>query len=46
VKNEDYGTVILKFDSGMVGNFTVSQVSSGHKNDLFIEIDGCKKSFS
>lgn len=46
VDTEDYATVLLKFTNGAVGSFTVSQVSAGHKNDLFIEIDGTKKSYS
>ncbi|MDI3547550.1 MAG: hypothetical protein PWR10_1202 [Halanaerobiales bacterium] len=46
VDTEDYATVLLKFANGAVGSFTVSQVSAGHKNDLFIEINGTKKSYS
>jgi predicted dehydrogenase len=33
-------------EDGTAGNFTVSQVDAGHKNDLFIEISGSKKSLS
>jgi len=46
VDTEDYAAVLLKFTNGAVGSFTVSQVSAGHKNDLFIEISGTKKSYS
>jgi len=42
VGTEDYATVLLVFDNGSHGTFTVSQVSAGRKNRLFFEIDGSK----
>jgi len=46
VKTEDYAAVLFEMEEGTAGNFTVSQVDAGHKNDLFIEISGSKKSLS
>jgi len=43
IDTEDYATVIVEFESGIIGNFIVSQVSAGHKNDLMIEFS-CEKS--
>lgn len=40
VKTEDYATVLLRFDDGSIGSFTVSQISAGRKNYLTFEIDG------
>lgn len=39
---DDYGTAMIRFDNGGVGNVTASQISHGRENDLFIEIDGTK----
>ncbi|MFW6267145.1 MAG: Gfo/Idh/MocA family protein [Halanaerobium sp.] len=46
VHTEDYASVLFELEDGTAGNFTVSQVDAGHKNDLFIEISGSKKSLS
>lgn len=46
VETEDYASVLFEMEDGIVGNFTVSQVDAGHKNDLFIEISGSKESLS
>jgi predicted dehydrogenase len=46
VETEDYASVLFEMEDGTAGNFTVSQVDAGHKNDLFIEISGSKKSLS
>lgn len=46
VETEDYASVLFELEDGTAGNFTVSQVDAGHKNDLFIEISGSKKSLS
>ena len=46
VETEDYATIIFELEDGTVGNFTVSQVDAGHKNDLFIELSGSRKSIS
>jgi len=43
INTEDYATVLLHFESGAHGVFTVSQVSAGRKNRLWFEIDGSKK---
>lgn len=39
---EDYATVLLRFENGARGVFTVSQVSPGHKNSLRVEVDGSR----
>ncbi|MGH9161222.1 MAG: Gfo/Idh/MocA family protein [Vicinamibacteraceae bacterium] len=44
MKVEDLATVLVRFDSGARGVFSVSQVSAGHKNDLFLEVDGASGS--
>ncbi|MDF2927117.1 MAG: afr 3 [Paenibacillaceae bacterium] len=44
VHTEDYASVLLRFDDGAKGVFTVSQVSHGRKNRLAFELDGRKKS--
>jgi predicted dehydrogenase len=40
ITTEDYGAVLLHFDHGARGVFTVSQVSAGRKNCLRFEIAG------
>src|SRR5690606_28344816 len=40
IGTEDYGAVMLEFDSGAHGVMTVNQCAAGHKNRLFFEIDG------
>ncbi len=44
VDTEDFASVLLRFENGMKGTFSVSQVSAGHKNGLEIEINGRKSS--
>ncbi|HBF37694.1 MAG TPA: dehydrogenase [Firmicutes bacterium] len=44
VTTDDWAAVLLHFEQNVVGNFIVSQVSAGHKNDLEIEIDGSLRS--
>lgn len=46
VKTEDYCSVLVKFDSGARGVFTVSQISAGYKNGLALSLDGAKASCS
>jgi predicted dehydrogenase len=46
ITTEDYGSVLLRFDSGAAGAFTVSQVSAGRKNCLRFEIAGSKGSMA
>ncbi len=40
ISTEDYASVLLRFNNGARGVFTVSQVSPGRKNRLHFEIDG------
>ena len=40
VSAEDLGTVLLRFDNGAKGTFSVGQVLPGHKNDLQLEVNG------
>lgn len=42
IKTEDYGSILLEFDSGAHGVFTVNQCAAGRKNRLYYEIDGSK----
>jgi predicted dehydrogenase len=44
VKNEDYGAVLFKMESGVHGVFLVSEVSAGRKCYFNFEIDGTKNS--
>jgi len=44
VETEDFASVLLRFENGMRGCFSVSQVSAGHKNGLVIEVNGSKAS--
>ncbi len=46
INTEDAGSVLLKFENGTHGVFTVSQVSAGRKNHFWFEIDGSKKAIS
>jgi len=46
VKNEDFGTVLIRFAGGTRGTFTVSQTSAGHKNKLFFEINAAAASLA
>ena len=41
---DDYGHAVIRFDNGALGTVSASQISHGRENDLFIEIDGTKKS--
>lgn len=38
MQTEDYGSVLVHFEGGIQGVFTISQVSAGRKNKLFFEI--------
>jgi predicted dehydrogenase len=40
VQSEDLGSVLLRFDSGAKGSFSVGQVLPGHKNDVVLEVNG------
>lgn len=41
---EDLASVLLRFDNGAKGSFSVGQVCAGHKNDLVLEVNGAKAS--
>jgi len=40
VTSEDLASVLLRFDNGAKGCFSVGQVLPGHKNDLVLEVNG------
>jgi predicted dehydrogenase len=42
IATEDYAAILLRFENGVRGVMSVSQVSAGRKNRLFFEIDGSK----
>ncbi|PLT34479.1 Gfo/Idh/MocA family protein [Bacillus sp. V5-8f] len=44
IETEDYASVLVRFNDGTKGVFTVSQVSAGRKNRLSFELDGSKSS--
>ncbi len=46
ITTEDFGTVMLRFDSGARGSFVVSQTSAGHKNQLTLDVDGAHASLA
>jgi len=41
---EDLASVLLRFENGAKGSFSVGQVCAGHKNDLVIEVCGTRSS--
>src|SRR5262245_17719420 len=40
IKVEDLASVLVRFDNGARGVFSVGQVCAGHKNDCFVEVRG------
>jgi predicted dehydrogenase len=40
VTSEDLATILVRFDGGAKGAVTIGQVCAGHKNDLWIEVNG------
>lgn len=42
MQSEDLATVLLRFDNGSKGTFSVGQILPGHKNDLQLEVNGLK----
>ena len=44
VTSEDLASVLLRFDSGAKGSFSVGQVLPGHKNDVELEVNTGKLS--
>jgi predicted dehydrogenase len=41
---EDLASVLVRFENGAKGSFSVGQVCGGHKNDLVLEVCGSKAS--
>jgi predicted dehydrogenase len=41
---EDLASVLVRFENGAKGTFSVGQVCPGHKNDLVVEVCGSKSS--
>jgi len=41
---EDLASVLVRFENGAKGTFSVGQVCPGHKNDLIVEVCGSKSS--
>ncbi|HEY6333617.1 MAG TPA: Gfo/Idh/MocA family oxidoreductase [Blastocatellia bacterium] len=46
VTSDDLGTVLVEFEGGAHGVFSVGQICAGHKNDLRIEISGSAASLA
>lgn len=40
IDTEDFASVLIRFENGAKGSFTVSQISGGRKNRLSLEVDG------
>jgi predicted dehydrogenase len=45
VDTEDFGSILVRFESGARGTFAVSQTSAGRKNRLAFEIDAAAAAF-
>lgn len=46
ISTEDYIALLLRFDNGACGSMIASQVASGHKNRLSLEINGSSGSLA
>ncbi|WP_349407500.1 Gfo/Idh/MocA family oxidoreductase [Pseudalkalibacillus sp. SCS-8] len=46
IQTEDYGSVLVHFEDGVHGVFTVSQVSPGRKNKFYFDITTAHETFS
>jgi predicted dehydrogenase len=44
VTSEDLASILLRFEGGVKGSFSVAQVLPGHKNDVVLEVNGHKLS--
>ena len=44
IHSEDLATILLRFDDGAKGSVSVGQVCAGHKNGLWIELNGRRAS--
>ena len=45
MQSEDLATILIRFEGGAKGVVSVAQVCAGHKNDLWLEVNGAKESF-
>jgi predicted dehydrogenase len=43
IKSEDFASMIFRMDNGAHGSMTVSQISAGRKNRVFIELFGSER---
>lgn len=46
IETEDYAGILFRFEDGIHGTLTVSQVSAGRKNMMLFEADGSKASLA
>ena len=46
IRVEDLASVLVRFDNGAKGSFSVGQVCAGHKNDLALEVCGATASLA
>ena len=46
IKVDDLASVLVRFDNGAKGSFSVGQVCGGHKNDLVLEVCGSTASMA
>ncbi len=44
IKVEDLASVLVRFDNGVKGAFSVGQICAGHKNDVVLEVCGAQSS--
>ncbi len=44
IRSEDLATFLMRFEGGARGAVSVGQVCAGHKNDLWLEVNGARSS--
>jgi predicted dehydrogenase len=44
IRSEDLATILVRFEGNVRGAVSVGQVCAGHKNDLWLEVNGTKVS--
>jgi predicted dehydrogenase len=44
IRSEDLATILMRFEDGARGVVSIGQVCAGHKNDLWLEVNGSKSS--
>jgi predicted dehydrogenase len=44
IRSEDLATIVMRFECGARGAVSVGQVCAGHKNDLWLEVNGSASS--